>query len=69
MQFNSLTFIVAALAGLAAAAPAPSVGGKLVCGETKGNVIGLPGFVKRPFDEMSGMLWMGEGGWIGLMAT
>ncbi|EGR50104.1 uncharacterized protein TRIREDRAFT_105311 [Trichoderma reesei QM6a] len=44
MQFNSLTFIVAALAGLAAAAPAPapSVDGKLICGETKGTVIGCP---------------------------
>lgn len=44
MQFTSLTFLVAALAGLAAAAPAPAptVDGKLVCGETKGTVIGCP---------------------------
>ncbi|PTB65042.1 hypothetical protein BBK36DRAFT_1169823 [Trichoderma citrinoviride] len=42
MQFSGLTFIVAALAGLAAAAPAPTVDGKLVCGETKGTVIGCP---------------------------
>ncbi|KAL6895257.1 hypothetical protein HDV57DRAFT_478962 [Trichoderma longibrachiatum] len=44
MQFNSLTLIVAALAGLAAAAPAPAptVDGKLICGEAKGSVISCP---------------------------
>lgn len=42
MKFTGLTFVVAALAGLAAAAPAPTVNGKLVCGETKGNVFGCP---------------------------
>ncbi|KAL7947040.1 hypothetical protein V8C42DRAFT_319488 [Trichoderma barbatum] len=42
MQFSGLTFVVAALAGLAAAVPAPSVNGKLICGEIKGDYFGCP---------------------------
>ncbi|RFU75299.1 hypothetical protein TARUN_6936 [Trichoderma arundinaceum] len=38
MKFTGLTFAVAALAGLAAAAPAPTVDGKLVCGVLKGDI-------------------------------
>ncbi|KAM0249148.1 hypothetical protein ACHAQJ_009187 [Trichoderma viride] len=42
MKFSGLTFAVAALAGLAAAAPAPTVDGKLVCGLSKGNIFNCP---------------------------
>ncbi|KAM0471050.1 hypothetical protein ACHAPE_004431 [Trichoderma viride] len=42
MQFTSLTVIVAALAGLAAASPAPLVNGKLVCGTMKDSIVTCP---------------------------
>ncbi|KAL7935870.1 hypothetical protein V8C35DRAFT_298446 [Trichoderma chlorosporum] len=42
MKFTGLTFAVAALAGLATAAPAPTVNGKLACGEIKGAIFGCP---------------------------
>ncbi|KAL7788359.1 hypothetical protein V8C37DRAFT_404405 [Trichoderma ceciliae] len=42
MKFTGLTFVVAALAGLAAAAPAPTVNGKLECGSSNGDNLVCP---------------------------
>ncbi|GFP58702.1 hypothetical protein TASIC1_0011006900 [Trichoderma asperellum] len=42
MKFTGLTVVVAALAGLAAASPAPLVNGKLVCGSMKDTIVTCP---------------------------
>ncbi|KAL7920688.1 hypothetical protein ACQKWADRAFT_297642 [Trichoderma austrokoningii] len=42
MKFTGLTVVVAALAGLAAASPAPLVNGKLVCGAMKDGLVTCP---------------------------
>ena len=42
MKFTGLTFVIAAMVGLAAAAPAPTVNGKQLCGEIKGAILGCP---------------------------
>ncbi|KAK1254053.1 hypothetical protein MKX08_008048 [Trichoderma sp. CBMAI-0020] len=42
MKFTGLTVVVAALAGLAAASPAPLVNGKLVCGTMKDSIVTCP---------------------------
>ncbi|UKZ53017.1 hypothetical protein TrVGV298_006804 [Trichoderma virens] len=46
MKFTGLTFVVAALAGLAAAAPSPIVNGKQACGAM------TKGFASCPFGEI-----------------